>query len=380
MRRTYRHGLLVLASCLIVALPASAEEPDGDATAPASAPEATEAEAAPAPAHHGASGIKLPWGIRINGRFDAAYERSGYTKKLSDGKDRLRNFHHFVFLSRSGEDPFFFTAEIVDLTFYEIGARIRPKGKDWSATFRGGKILVPFGSEPLFHHSYGGLSGFDQELLPIVWAQLGASASLTWNVKPLQFRADAYVVQGHALEAQDSILDLRSDFSPVSDVRPAIGGRLSASWGPATINYSVYFNRLGFDRRLLLQAVDLTIWRIPDIPFIRDLALTMGFMRADVSGAGDVADYYHFGDYLELRYYPFEWMNFQYRAGLKTLDNREGVYVDERRLGQEDRSAHTLGVTFRAYGASLAIQHTWRLEKKDELDDDFFRITLAYDF
>ncbi|MCB9788502.1 MAG: hypothetical protein H6744_17610 [Deltaproteobacteria bacterium] len=93
-----------------------------------------------------------------------------------------------------------------------------------------------------------------------------------------------------------------------------------------------------------------------------------------------MADYYHFGDYLELRYYPFEWMNFQYRAGLKTLDNREGVYVDERRLGQEDRSAHTLGVTFRAYGASLAIQHTWRLEKKDELDDDFFRITLAYDF
>lgn len=391
MPRTHFTGLIALLA--FMGLPASAvaadapqvEDPPQVEDAPAAPAEgSTEAatpEIAPAPkSHAGIQGIKLPGGIRLNGRFDIAYERSGYTKDPADGVDRLRNFHHFVFLSRSADDPFFFSAEIIDQTFYEIGARIRPKGKDWSATFRAGKILVPFGPEPLFHHNYGGLGGFDQELLPLVWAQLGGSASLTWRFQPVQLRADIYMVHGHELEEQDAILDLRGDFSSLSKVRMAFGGRLSASWGPLTLNYSAYFNKLGFDRRLFLQAVDLTVYRIPDVPFLKDLALSLGFMRADISGAGDVADYYHFGDYLELRYFPADWVNLHYRAGLKTLDNREGVYIDERRLGQEDRSAHTLGVTFRLYGASLAVQHTWRLEKKDELADDFFRITLAYDF
>ncbi|MGM0575388.1 MAG: hypothetical protein ACQEXJ_06630 [Myxococcota bacterium] len=309
-----------------------------------------------------------------------SYERRGYSDNLSDGDDFLRNYHHFLFLSRKDKsDPWFFSAEVVDLTFYEFGGKFGPDGGPWNFTFKAGKLMVPFGADPLFHNAYGGLSGFDQEILPIIWSQFGLTTNFTYRVGPVRLRADTYVVQGHELGEEDDVLDLKSDFSSGTDVKPAFGSRLSAGWGPIALYYSLYVNPLGFDRNLVMQAVDLTIWRLRDIPVVEDLALTLGFMRADVTG-GDAPDYYHFGDYLELRYYPLDWLWFQYRTGLRTHDNRKGAFYDDRREDQLDQSAHSLSVTATFHGFSLSAQHVWQLEKFDEQDDDFLRITATYEF
>lgn len=323
--------------------------------------------------------LQLPGGILINGRFDVAYERNQYTTDPTEGADAIRNFHHFVFLSRRAKaDPFFFNAEVIDQSFFEFGAAF--KGDIWKFKAKAGKLLVPFGADPLFHHAYGGLIGFDQEILPAVWAAYGLSTSMSIKIDPVNLMFDLYGIAGYGLDKPDDVLSLKSDFAALDDhPRPAFGMRAGISYGPAKLQYSLIVNPLGLDRMLLMSAVDLTIWRIPDIPFVEDLALTIGFMRADVTG-GSAKDYYHFGDYLELRYYPVDWLYFQYRGGFQSNDNRASLYFDDRRIDPDDGSAHTLAVTGRWFGFSLTLQHTWRLEEGTEVANDFLRLTLAYDF
>jgi hypothetical protein len=331
-------------------------------------------------------GIRLPGDLRLNGKFDLAYERVGYTDKIQDGNDSLRNYHRFIFLSyREREKPYFFTADIVDRNFYEFGARYRRGESPWNFSARAGKVLVPFGAEPLFHNTYGGLSGFDQPVLPIIWAQHGLTVKAVYRWQGLSLSNDTYGIQGYTLSAPDAVLNLQADLSPADNVKFGLGNRLGLSWGPIAAWYSTYFNDMSFGRRLFMQALDVSIWRLADVPVIRDFALGAGILRADVSGGvGDLGgpgdDYYHFANYLELRYHPLAWLYLQARTGLRTFDNRRGFHTDDDRLTNRDGTAHNIGIVYKNGGYMVALHHYWNLEKVDEIDNDFLRLRVGYEF
>ena len=361
--RTRKAMLATLAIAALQASPASAEEPLPPGHPPIAA-----------------RGISLPGDVRLHGRFDVAYERYGYSDAIGDGKDAFRNYHRFLFVERHAKgDPFHFNADVLGLNFYEIGARIAGDDDDiWRLSFAAGKVLVPFGADPLFHHAYGGRVGADQRVVPIVWGEYGLKAGLELDLAPVRLRVDAYAVRGYALRAADGIVDLQTSSAPLDDLNFAGGGRVSASFGPATLTYSVYGGTLDFDRSLFMQAFDLSIWRL-DLPVLEDIAVTLGAMRADVWGGGPAA-YYHFADYLQIRYYPTDCLYIQYRGGLDMRDNRSGVFADTSRLDSLDTSAHSIAVGWIHGNFSLVVQHHWQLELVDEQDDDFFRVTATYEF
>ncbi len=328
----------------------------------------------------------LPGGLRVGGKFDAAYERAGLGDGLSEGHNVLRNYHHFLFLSRQGQgDPIGFNAELLDRAFYELTARIAPVDRSYRFQIRAGKILVPFGPEPLYHKSYGGLSGFDQQMLPVVWAQLGANVQARYTRGRLALANDIYAVSGHALTAPGATLDLQRDLAPADKARIAVGDRLAAAFGPVTVWYSFYANSLGFGRRLILQAVDATLWHPVPLPVLDRLALGFGAIRGDISGGDDGAggpgkDYFHFADYLWLRLYAWEWLYVQARTGLYTFDNRRGTYLDRTRLDERDSSHHNVALVAQRWGASVSAGYYWNFEKANERPDDFFRLLVSYDF
>lgn len=365
--------------------------PQAAAAPSSSAPQAS----APGPstgtgAHGGLSLGTLPvlGSFRLNARFDLNYERLGYNNNpfSAEAQNALRSYHHFLFLTRqSAEDPFTFTVELLTLQFWEVGYRISREGSPVRISAKVGKLLVPFGSEPLFHHSYGGLAGFDQRVLPPVLAREGAAVNVERRWGALALSGDAYLIAGYALKRADGVLSLQSDFAPLEETRPGVGARLGAAWGPFCLWYSAYFNALGFGRRLFLQAIDLAIWRPRGIKVLEDFSFGAGVLRADVSGGkeqgygGSGADYYHFASYFQLRYYPRDWLYLQYRQGLRTFNNRRGVILDETKLTVDDGSAHNLGVVVRWGGFSAGLYHYWNLEKADELPNDFTRLMVAYE-
>jgi hypothetical protein len=173
---------------------------------------------------------------------------------------------------------------------------------------------------------------------------------------------------------------MQGDVSTIDGFRAAIGDRVGLGWNALTGWYSFQFNYLGFDRRLFMQAFDVELWRIPDVPVLEDLVLGVGGLRADVSGGGPGRDYYHFGSYATIGYYPLDWLYLQYRAGLRTTDNRRGLYYDPSRRDERDRGAHNLSILGRYKGFYGGVQVLWNLEKANELDDDFLRVTVGYEF
>jgi hypothetical protein len=366
----------------------AAPAPAGGAAAPApAAAPPPAAAAAPSPAagpHHPPRASLTLFGnqLTLNGRFDLNLERRSFeANPWADGSTRaLQSYHHFVFLGRqAADDPFVFTAELLSLEFYEAGFRLG-RGRHWGAHVRAGKLLIPFGNEPLFHQSYGGSAGFDQRVLPAIWAAEGLAASGHLELSGATLSADLYGVRGHALRRADAVLNLQSDLSPGDDVRPALGARLGAAFGALTGFYSAYFNPLGFDRRLFLQAIDLSVWRWREIPVLDRLVLAMGLLRADVSGGGAGADYYHFASYWMARVYALDWLYLQYRQGLRTFDNKRNLTYDARRAGREDGSTHnfTLGTRYR--GLTAGVSYFLNLEKADEVDDDLLRLWVAFEF
>lgn len=358
----------------------AADEPPPTAETTASDESAAGDEALP-PGHPPIrGGYELFGGIRLHGRFDVAYERYGYSDDPGDGKDAFRNFHRFLFLDRRVKgDPFFFRAEVLGLNFYEMGLRLQGAPDEvWRLTLAAGKVFVPFGADPLYHHAYGGRVGFDQRVLPAVWADYGLKAALALDLDPVALKLDAFALRGYALRKPDDVLDLRTHSAPLDDLNFAGGGRISATLGPATLSYSFYGGTLDHDRSLFMQSVDLTVWRI-DLPVLEDIALTLGGMRADIFG-GDLPAYYNFADYLQLRYYVTDCLYVQYRAGLDTRDNRSGVFADGSRTDRFDTSAHSLAVGWVRGNFSLVIQNLWQLELVDEQDDDFLRVTATYEF
>ncbi|HEY0706016.1 MAG TPA: hypothetical protein VGG33_04430, partial [Polyangia bacterium] len=174
-------------------------------TPPPAAPAAPALPAGPPtapPSAHAPKGLHLGHELTLNGRFDLNLERRGFSgNPWEDGaKTALQSHHHFLFLGRqSADDPFVFTVELTSLAFYEAALRLGPRRGDTGLHVRAGKLLVPFGTEPLFHQSYGGHVGFDQRVLPPIWAAEGAAVTGHHAVGAVTLRADLYSVRGHML-------------------------------------------------------------------------------------------------------------------------------------------------------------------------------------
>jgi hypothetical protein len=368
------------------AVPAAAESaPASGEPEPAAAqsrPEAGDERAAEGP-------LVLPGGIRIGGLFDASYERVSMDGGLTSGRNAFRNYHHFLFLSRQGVDiPIGFNAEVIGQTFYELTVRLLGKGSDFRLSAHAGKILVPFGPDPLFHKNYGGLSAIDQTLLPAVWASFGAGLRVTASLKGFSLADDLYVVQGFDLQARDRVLDMQRDLQAYNGARVAVGDRLSLARGPVTLWYSIYWNPLQFGRRLLMQAVDLAIWR-PSWPVLNRLAAGLGAVRVHVSADStygtaaafpDAGAYYDFADYVWLRFYATSWLYLQARSGLLTFNNHAGFSYDSERADRTDGSHHNLMLVAEYAGAQVSLGYYWNFEKVDEYANDFLRLMVMYAF
>ncbi len=323
--------------------------------------------------------------FQINGRFDINYERRNYSDNpfSSDATDALISYHNFLFVSRQAkDDPFGFTAEVTSLQFWE--AYLAYENTDWRLVLKGGKLLVPFGPEPTFHRYYGGLVAFDQRVTPAIWAQEGVSGTVQYRAGRWTFNNDLYAVRGYALRSEDAILDLRSDFSPTDNAKIAIGDRFGVSYGPFSAWYSIYAQTLGFGRVLFMQGLDFSLWRARGIPVLENFSIGLGALRADVSGGDDIGgpgdDYYHFASYFQAYYYIGDYLFLRYRQGLRTFGNKKGSFYDERLYTADDGSTQHVGLGFRYRGLSGGIFHFWNFEKVDEFDNDFLRVTLAYEF
>jgi len=362
----------------------------GAPAAPASAPNipaAAPPSAPPPPPAVPPPGLGLPFGFLLNGRFDLNYERRKFTGDPFDAASvaALRSYHHFLFLSREAGDPCGLTVEVLTLLFWEGHCRLPRRLGPVAVTVAAGKIVVPFGADPLFHQSYGGLAGFDQVVLPPVWSIEGVAAHAVLSRRELVFTDDLFVVRGYALAHADSVINLQSDFSPDDDTRLAVGNRIGAAWRGISAWYSAYFNPLGFERRLFMQAIDLNIWRQRQIPVLGHFSLGAGLLRADVSGGGPGVggvghDYYDFADYLQLRYYPVDWLFLQYRTGLFTFDNRRALVLDNSRVSSADGSTHNFGIVARTRNLWFGIFYFINLEKVNEIPNDLFRVNVTYEF
>lgn len=336
----------------------------------------------------GPAGRALPLGFFLNGRFDIDYERRQFTGNPfgSGGVNALRSYHHFLFLSHaSADDACGVSLEVLTLQFWEVHCRLLDRARPVALVVAGGKLVVPFGADPLYHQSYGGLAGFDQRILPVLWAQEGVAGHLVYQRGSLVLSDDLFLVRGYRLSRPDGVLSLQNDFSPADDAKLGWGNRMGAAWMGISAWYSSYFNTLGFGRRLFMQAVDLTVSRQRQLPVVGHFSLGAGLLRADISGGDDGVggvgrDYYHFGSYLQLRYHPTDWAFLQYRQGLRTFDNRRGVILDRSRLTSADGSTHSFGVVGRYGGLTGGIFYFLNMEKVDEVPDDLFRVSLTYDF
>jgi hypothetical protein len=360
-------------------------------SAPAAAAPATAAPAPSGSAGHpgpGGPGFALPLGFMLDGRFSLDYERRQFSGDPfgASSVNALRSYHHFLFLSRDAAgDPCGLSVEVLTLQFWEAHCRVAGLPAPLRLTVAGGKIVVPFGADPLYHQNYGGLGGFDQPILPVIWAIEGAAAHLVVEHGPFVLTDDLFVVRGFALPHADSIINLQSGFSAEDAAKLGWGNRLGAAWMFASAWYSAYYNPLGFGRRLFMQALDVTIWRPRGVPVLGHFSLGAGLLRADVSGGGDGVggvgfDYYDFADYLQLRYYPTDWLYVQYRSGLRTINNRRGVIVDNTRLTSADASTHNFAVVARYRGLTAGLYYFINLEKVDEIPNDLLRLSVIYDF
>lgn len=372
-----------------VATPAVTALPPGGAGPPAPAVAPPPATPVSSASPHGGSSraVRLPLDFALDGRFDLAYERRQFNgDPFGQGSaGALRSYHHFLFLSHEVGEPCGLTAEVTSLLFWEAHCRLPRWFGPIQVTGAGGKIVVPFGADPLFHQSYGGLEGFDQVVLPVIWSIEGVAAHAVWPLGELAVTDDLYVVRGYALAHASTVLNLQNDFSPTDATRLGWGNRVGFSWRWVSAWYSSYFNTLGFDRHLFMQALDVTLWRPRGIPVAQHFSAGAGLLRADVSG-GDAGvggvgyDYYHFASYVQLRYHPTDWLYLQYRQGLRSFDNRRGLILDNARLTSADGSTHSFGAVARTGALTFGIYYFVNLEKVDEIRNDLLRTSLTYEF
>jgi hypothetical protein len=403
MKRVDHRTLVFLAVTAVATASWAASEKDGKPAA-STASETAPPNASPAPPETAAESARtpkdepeegearpsaFPGGIRLGGMFDAVYERAGRSGDLGSGYNAFRSYHHFLFLSRQGNDiPIGFNAELLGLYFYELTARVSDNGWPVRVSAHAGKILVPFGPDPLFHKNYGGLSGVDQRTLPVIWSAIGGGLRFASTWAGVSASDEIYTVQGFDLPARDQTLDMQRDLVAYDGARVAVGNRLALSSGPFTFWYSFYWNPMRFGRQLVMQAVDLTVWR-PGLPVLNHLALGVGALRAHISedesfgqpdAVANAGAYFHFADYVWLRAYWRDWIYLQVRSGLATFNNRAGLFYDARRADASDGSHHNVVLVVEHAGAQVSLGYFWNFEKVDERPDDLFRLMVSYAF
>jgi hypothetical protein len=318
-------------------------------------------------------------GFQINGRFDLAYEMGNFAVDgAGDPQNSIKSYHHFIFLSRNQEDEWFsFSAEVIDLSFYEVALKL---GDAYRLRF--GKVLVPFGADPLFHHSYGGVSGFDQKLLPFIWAEPGVvfEANL-YQSNVFSLDNDLYAVAGIA-GSQDQVLELTGASDPGT---VAIGDRIRVGYDKLAASVSLYWDRYADSYNMLLWGFDLSAgYGFLPWSYLDRLAVKMGFLRADIQGSrsSGLLDYYHFGDYLQFDYRLPWTMGIRYRTGTVTMENVRGIFFDDReqKKTSDDTLAHSFTVWKRYRGLTVAAELTINMEAAGEVDNDLFRLMAAIDF
>ncbi len=386
---TFRHRLtapwlpkLALALCLtFVAPPASADYSPARPGAPND--EASENDAPVVKKKKKKKRSRIPpslinlAGFRLNGRFDLAYEVDGFAlDNTDDAKNSLRNYHHFIFVSRNRQSEFFsFNAEILDLSFYEVGLKFGEKHQ-----LRFGKVLVPFGADPLFHRSYGGVSGIDQKMLPFVWAELGAVLSCNLHQAGMtSIDNEFFAVSGITGDA-DKALSLTG---PADAGTVALGDRLRVGFGKWSSTVSLYWDRYDGDYNMLLWGIDVAAG-YGFIPGLKNLSMQAGFIRAEVQGSekSGLINYFHFGDYLQLDYRLPAHMGWRYRAAIVAMENHKGLFFDDRdsKKTSADTMAHSFSLWKRHHGFSVTAELIVNVEAAGEVDNDLFRLTTAVDF
>ncbi len=322
--------------------------------------------------------------IHMAGRFDLNLE------VLNPGQEdvqanRFRNYHKFLFLKVTPDDRFSLDAEILDLSYYELKAKLPA-----DFTFSAGKIWVPFGATP-FHHYYGAAQGdpFTGLLLPNVWSEFGANFSRKWyNGDRVAVDTDTYVIRGFDGQ-RGTVLNLASGgsdniFAYGSRARVGIGTKI-AFWG------SVLYNTFGDtesgdatddeEGQLLLWGGDVLLdYGLIDAPILKDIRFRGAFARAEIQdevlvdpGFNSDGWYYRYGDYAEITYRGFKHLQTRVRYGT-IID-----YDDS--ISNDDSHNWDLALLTRlGPNVSLLAEYQINMEEVDEVDNDLFRAQLVFEF
>ncbi len=162
-----------------------------------------------------------------------------------------------------------------------------------------GKILIPFGSDPLIHHSYGGLTGFDQELVPFIWSEHGFNLSLRAENKDTLIINEVYIVNAPK-GTPDEVLLLTFTSSPD---KLALGDRLTVGYRDFIFYLSLYWNQYSGRYNSILWGVDISFSPRQFISKLSFLSVSYGFLLADIqANPTKLGRYSHFGNYIRLAF------------------------------------------------------------------------------
>jgi len=325
--------------------------------------------------HPGSQGFQVA-GFQVNGRFDLAYEVGAFAVDGEGSpKNAFNNYHHFLFLSRKKQgERLSFSAEVIDLSFYELGIELTDH-----LQLRVGKVFVPFGGDPLFHHNYGGVSGVDQKLVPFIWAEYGVvlEANLLQS-RMTSIDNEFYSVAGISGD-ESQVLKLNGASNPGTI---ALGDRLRIGTGAFAFSGSFYWNRYDVGQDLFLWGFDASAgYGFLPWPIANRLAVKVGVIRSDIQSE-TLGNYYHFGDYLQLDYRLPQSFGLRYRSGMVSMENREKLFFDDREesLSSDDTVAHSVTFWKRHRGLTVSAELIINFEAAGEIDNDLFRLTTAFDF
>ena len=307
-------------------------------------------------------------GFLINGKIDINFESRDFNTNPLKGRFSLVNYHRFLFVSRR-EGNLFLSVLIPDLWFYEFGYRV---GR---FQIKGGKILVPIGADPLFHHEYGGLTGFDQQFIPFVWSEHGISLNFqAVRSRLFVLSGDIFVIT--APKGDPTQLFLLTQ--PSQADKFALGGRLKIGYGKAIAFLSFYWNQYSGRYDLIMPSADISL-SYGFLPFTPNIAVKMGFLRPYIEGAPPIGNYYHFANYLRLDIKLPEGFLFRLLTGTKTIQNYRGLYYDRERGDENDSTTFNFALFWKKYGFTTGIQYVINFEEI-EVQNNFMRISMTYEF
>lgn len=320
-----------------------------------------------------ARGIEA-FGLLINGKFDVSFELREFYGNPFQGKPSLTNYHHFIFISRrKAEDKFFFTAEVIERYFYEFGANFD------RFALKFGKVLVPFGADPLFHHNYGGLTGFDQKFVPFVWSEHGGvfTAHILKNPeKKTILSNDLFLVNAPSGDPTKEFSIGKGDPSKF-----AIGDRVRFGYSHLIVYGSVYWTQYSKNYDLFMWGGDVSLaYGFLPYSLLKNLAVKAGFAYINVEGDPvKIGNYFHFSDYLRIDYKLPLNFTFRFLVGTKTMLNYKYPFYDKSTADTNDETAYNFALVYNRNGFSLQVQYVIKVEAKEQ-KDDFARIMVGFEF